>query len=171
MTELEKLLSGGDLRSIGNSNSIVAKIKNQNDFDELFMLLFHTDRLIAMRAADAIEKITIHNPHYLAHHKEEVFRLCNTSSNKELKWHLAQILPRLPNDDNEIASVWSILSTWATNRENSNIVRVNALQGLFDILKFAPKFDNDFRSILIELKKENIPSINARIRIISKQKV
>lgn len=168
MKEFEKLLSGGDLRSIGNSNSVVSKIENQSDFDELFTLLFHADRLIVMRAADAIEKITLTNPQLLNLHKDEIFQLCRTVRNKELQWHLAQLLPRLHITGKEIDSVWNTLSTWAKDKANSKIVRVNALQGLFDITTSEPKFYSDFRQILIELQKENIPSINARIRIINK---
>lgn len=62
MMQLEKILAGGDLRSIGKSNSVAGKIKTQNDFDKLFECLFHKDRHVVMWAADAIEKITIHNP-------------------------------------------------------------------------------------------------------------
>ncbi len=168
MKELEKLLSGGDLRSIGNSNSIVPEIKNQNDFDELFTLLFHSDRVIVMRAADAIEKISLTSPQYLNHHKNEIFQLCSTAKNKELRWHLAQLLPRLPFQGRDFDSAWSILSAWVMNKANSKIVRVNALQGLFEISKLEPKFNKDFQLILIELEKENVPSLNARIRIIHK---
>lgn len=85
MTDFEKILSGGDLRSIGKSNSIITEIKNQNDFDELFKYLFHEDRLFVMRAADTIEKITIIHPQYLANHKIEIFELCNVANDKELK--------------------------------------------------------------------------------------
>lgn len=75
MLKFVKLLSGGDLRSIGKSNSIVPKVKNQNDFDELFKCLFHKDRIVVMRAADAIEKITVSNPLYLIKHKKKIIEL------------------------------------------------------------------------------------------------
>ena len=65
MTDFKKILSGGNLRSIGKSNTVILKINSQNDFDELFKYLFPENRLIVMRAADAIEKITLNNPQYL----------------------------------------------------------------------------------------------------------
>jgi len=70
---------------------------SQHDFDELFKLLFHADRLIVMRAADMIEKITVRDSLYLTSHKIEIFDLCEIAQNKELKWHLALLLPRLPS--------------------------------------------------------------------------
>jgi hypothetical protein len=48
MKQLEEMLSGGDLRSVGQSNVVVSKIKTQHDFDNLIELLFYADRLIVM---------------------------------------------------------------------------------------------------------------------------
>jgi hypothetical protein len=58
MNKIRNALTGGDLRSIGRSNEIVSSIKNQKEFDILFELLFSSDRILVMRAADAIEKVT-----------------------------------------------------------------------------------------------------------------
>ena len=73
----DRLLSGGDLRSLGNSSIAVLKINDQNDFEELFKFLQNDNRIIAMRAADVIEKITIQNPSYLIRHKNFLLELCN----------------------------------------------------------------------------------------------
>jgi hypothetical protein len=72
MRKFEDLLSGGDLRSIGKSNSVVALIENQAQFSELFLLLFHQQHTIVMRAADSVEKITINHPEYLHPHKKQL---------------------------------------------------------------------------------------------------
>jgi hypothetical protein len=55
MTDLINLLRGGDLRSIGQSDTVVQLINNQEQFDELFELLFHSDRRIVMRSADSMK--------------------------------------------------------------------------------------------------------------------
>ena len=65
----DDLLKGGDLRSIGQSNKVISSINNQQNFDELFEYLFHNDRKVVMRTADAIEKITGNNPDYLENTK------------------------------------------------------------------------------------------------------
>lgn len=72
MADLETILNGGDLRSIGQSNTVVTLIDSQNKFDELFKLLFHPDRKIVMRVADAIEKITLTHCQYLKAHKDDI---------------------------------------------------------------------------------------------------
>jgi hypothetical protein len=169
MTKYDKILTGGDLRSIGKSNSVVLKIKNQNDFDELFFCLFSNNRIVVSRCADAIEKITTNNPKYLSRHKKKIIELCNTAKNKELKWHLALLIPRLPLDSKEFGKAWDTLTKWANDKTNSRIVRVNSIQGLFEMIKQDSELEKDFCLTLLELEKENIPSINARIKNIRKQ--
>jgi hypothetical protein len=48
---------------------------------------------------------------------------------------------------------------------------VNSIQGLFELLLLSGKSDllNNLEATLSELEKENIPSLNARIRKIRKQ--
>lgn len=170
MTDFKKILSGGDLRSIGKSNAVVIKINNQNDFDEFFKYLFHENRLIVMRAADAIEKVTLHNPQYLTKHINEIIELCNTAKDKELKWHLALLIPRLNLKNMEFDNGWKTLNMWAKDKDNSRIVRVNSIQGLYEMTKQQSKTEKDFWIIVDEIERENIPSINARINKIRKQK-
>ncbi|MBK9636808.1 MAG: hypothetical protein IPO63_02985 [Bacteroidetes bacterium] len=164
MKEYEKILAGGDLRSIGKSNFVTLKIQTQKDFDELFQYLFHENRIIVMRAADAIEKVTINNAQYLAKHKGEIIKLCNMAKDKELKWHLALIIPRLHLNNKEFGNAWNTLVNWAKDKTNSRIVRVNSIQGLFQLKQRDKVFEKEFNLILSEIINENIPSINARIR-------
>ncbi len=164
MVSFEKILSGGDLRSIGKSDSVVLKIQNQNDFDELFKCMFHKDRIVVMRAADTIEKITINNPTYLTKHKKKILELCNTAIDKELKWHLALLIPRLHLDRMELGKTWNTLTHWAEDKRESRIVRVNSIQGLFELSKQEKSLTQDLNLTLLELENENIPSINARIK-------
>lgn len=166
MKDFVNLLSGGDLRSIGKSNSVVSLIVNQQDFDELFKLIFLDDQLLVMRAIDAIEKITLKHPNYLIKHKHEILNLSTVAHDKELKWHLAQIIPRLSLTPHELTKAWKLLTIWALDKNNSRIVRVHSIQGLFEMLKENNELTQDFALTLTELEKEDIPSINARIRSI-----
>ncbi|MEP7264573.1 MAG: hypothetical protein ABI772_08745 [Bacteroidota bacterium] len=169
MNNLEILLSGGSLRSLGKSNSIISKIRNQNDFTELFKFLFHDNRIVAMRAADVIEKVTITNPEYLSKHKKEIIALCKSVTEKEVKWHLALLLPRLPINNKELLNFWETLTMWATDKNNSRIVRVHSIQSLFELLKQRTELKKDFDLTLMKLERENIPSLNARIKKVRKE--
>ena len=168
MSKIADILKGGDLRSIGRSNKIASSIDNQESFDELFQQLFHPDRKVVMRSADAVEKITLKNPAFLKQHKASILKLVETARHIELKWHLALIASRLELARREFRKVWQILTDWANNKKESKIVRVNSMQGLFNLLQTNQELKQDFNLTLNRIEKENIPSINARIKKIKK---
>lgn len=168
MNTFIKKLSGGDLRSIGSVDAIVKQVQSQHQFDELFEALFHNDRLIVMRAADAVEKITKNNPDYLNSHKKSLLRLLKDAKDKELKWHLALLVSRLKLTKPELGKVWKILSNRALDSNESRIVRVNSIQALFDLSKQAPELTEDFELTITQLEREEVPSIKARIRKLKK---
>ncbi len=169
MKDFLKLLSGGDLRSIGKSAKLVSEIKDQNDFDRLIKFLFHHDRIVVMRAADSIEKITVHHHEFLSKYKKEVLSLCDSAENKELKWHLALLLPRLHLDNKDLGKAWHILTIWAYDKTNSRIVRVNSIQGLFELMQYEPNLKLDLLHTLLDIEKEGIPSLTARIKKLKSQ--
>jgi hypothetical protein len=169
MSDFENILSGGDRRSIGKSNAVVNAVRKQQDFDTLFDCLYHNDRLVIMRAADAIEKITIRHPEYLVRHKEQIFSLCHSEFHIELLWHLALLLPRLPLNEDEFGIAWDILNQWARDKNNSRVVRVNAIQALFDLLPQNMELKKDYELLLDEIYGQSIASLAARIRIIRSQ--
>ena len=105
MSSFLKFLAGGDLRSTGKSSVILKKVKNQKTFDGLFTLLFHPDRVIVMRAADVIEKISRREPLFLEKHKAEILNLSQSPVSIEVKWHLAQLLPRIHLNRVELKNV------------------------------------------------------------------
>ena len=123
-----------------------------------------------MRAADVIEKITLDNPKYLSRHKKKILRLCNIAKDKELKWHLALLVSRLKMGENEFTQAWHTLTLWAMDKNNSRIVRVNSLQGLFNLKSQRNEWAKDLALTFAELEKENIPSIIARIKKLKKVK-
>ena len=173
MTYLHKNLKGGDLRSLGNTKVVISEITNQNKFDDLFQNLFNSDRLVVMRAADAVEKLTKTHTEYLDSHKMELLQLFQSANNIELKWHLAQLIPRLiirlKLNNEETGMVWNKLTQWAFDRAGSRIVRVNSMQGLFDIQEKLPELKKDFTDTLLKLDRETIPSIVARVKILRKK--
>jgi poly(3-hydroxyalkanoate) synthetase len=158
------LLNGGDLRSISGANTVVKLTQSQTGFDLLFDFLFDENRLIVMRTADAIEKITSQNPEYLDKHKDKWLELFQASKDIELKWHLALLVSRIKLHENELEEVFSLLKQWVLDKKESKIVRVNSLQALFEITQDNRVFQKDFDKIVDEIKKENVSSINARIK-------
>lgn len=163
-TLFTQLLLGHDLRKLKNVQNVLNAVYDQKSFDELFGLIFHHERPLVMRAADAVEKITAKNKDYLKPHKPQLMAILGSADHKELKWHIAQLLPRLPLTDAELEDVWHKLTYWALNKNESKIVRVNALQGLFDLSQQYPHLHEDLSKTMALMEHEMIPSIQARLR-------
>ena len=164
MSKFQDILKGGDLRSIGKANEIVGMVNNQTAFDELFEGLTHPDRKVVMRTADAMEKITLGESTYLQKHRAALLDLCQRAKDIELKWHLALLVSRLSLTREELENTWNLLTKWVTDKKESKIVRVNSMQGLFNLLQQHPELSRDFNMTLAEIEKEQIASLNARIR-------
>lgn len=163
-TDFTSLLLGKDLRKVKQNDTVVAAVRDQASFDELFKLTLHHERPLVMRAVDAVEKITLKHPEFLAPHKNQLLSILKSADHKELKWHIAQLIARVPLSIDEVEDVWHLLTYWARNRNESKIVRVNALQGLFDLSRINTHHHDDFLQTLALLEHEMIPSIQARIR-------
>jgi hypothetical protein len=61
------------------------------------------------------------------------------------------------------------LRRWATDKNESQIVRVNARQALYELSEKEPSFVKDLNPVFLELEREDIPSIKARIKIVRKK--
>lgn len=157
------LLLGNDLRTVRQNAIVVRAVKDQDSFDDLFALVFHHQRPVVMRAVDAVEKVTIHHPEYLQSHKAQLMSVLKSADHKELKWHIAQLIPRLALSEDELREVRNIFAYWALNRYESKIVRVNALQGLFDLSQKHPEVKADLLTTISAMEHDRIPSIQARI--------
>src|SRR5512145_416034 len=102
MSELIEMLAGGDLRSIGRSEEVVdAVLADETRFGEVFLGLDSQDPVVCMRAADALEKITARRPELLQPYKAGLIERARRAGQQELRWHAAQMLPRLELDDAE----------------------------------------------------------------------
>ena len=90
---------------------------------------------VRMRASDAVEKISRTQPDYLQSHKTFLLKQVAESDQQEVRWHLAQIIPRLelsPEDRTGAAE-----ELFAFLDDPSKIVQTNARQALVD-LAFLP---------------------------------
>jgi len=96
MHPLLQELRGTDRRSIGNSSAVAAKVLAQPHlFSPLFDGMLDEDPVVRMRAADAIEKITLRYPEYLRPHTSQLIDDVAYINQKEIRWHVAQMIPRL----------------------------------------------------------------------------
>jgi hypothetical protein len=162
--DLIPLLVGKDLRTIRQNSIVIKAIHDQDSFDKLFSLVFHHERTVAMRAADAVEKVTLHHPEYLQQHKTQLIALFTSADHIEVKWHVIQLMPRLVIVHSESLAISQRLKYFAENPNESKIVRVNAMQALYEFAQMNPAVEPVFNEVLLTLTHEPTPSIQARIR-------
>src|SRR5512138_2959489 len=124
-------LEGGDRRSTGRSKIVSEVLSKPYLFRVIFSGLSSDDPLIRMRSADAIEKITAQRPELLRPYKNTLIREVAATDQKEVRWHVAQMLPRLALNGNERRDVFRLLLSYLN--DDSSIVRTFAMQALADI--------------------------------------
>jgi hypothetical protein len=157
------LLGGGERRSIGQADHVVAIVsKNPGLFPNLIAGLWSQDPLVRMRAADAAEKVTRKHPELLPPYKNELLGLMAEAKEPELCWHLAVMVPRLPLNCTEQQLVASLLNNYL--KAPSSIVRTFALQGLADLARNDPGIRSSVIESLREATRNGTPSMKARSR-------
>ena len=144
MHRLLHKLEGGDRRSIGRSNEVALKIlKEPSLFHVLIDGLRIDNPIIKMHASDAMEKVTLEHPEYLLPYKRQLMELAANSEQNEVRWHMAQMLPRLKLNHKETISFVNILLAYLSG--NSSIVNTFVMQAFSDIAKY----DEALRPLLL----------------------
>lgn len=93
---IEQALTGGDRRSLGRTEEVVAQVRaDPSRFPELFACLFSADDVVRMRAGDAIEKVSRTHPDMLEPFRTRLLTDVAAIDQPSVRWHLAQMLPRL----------------------------------------------------------------------------
>lgn len=157
------VLKGGDRRSIGRSNQVVKLVRQSPTlFPTLIDGMHHADELVRMRTADAVEKLTVTNPQWLQPFKRRLMRLAAQAEQQELRWHLAQLLPRLKLLRQDRKMVVAILRRYL--KDESQIVKTFAMQGLADLAMQDPRLRTPIRRVISSLTQTGSPSMKSRGR-------
>jgi hypothetical protein len=160
---LTNWLKGTDRRSIGRANDVAALVlREPQRFPELIGFLWSDDPVVRMRAADAVEKISLQEPGLLEPFKAELLGLLLEAEQKELRWHLALMIPRLPLTKNERQRAAEGLRRYLG--DTSSIVKTFALQGLTELAEADPSLHPEVREILEAAERAGTPAMKARAR-------
>ena len=162
------LLSGGDRRSIGRTEEVIALIRQKpKKIVDLLECLWNPDHCISMRAADATEKISREQAALLQPYKAALLGLLAEATQQELRWHLALIVPRLHLTCSECQRAAGLLQTYLEDR--SSIVKTFALQGLSDLIQQDASLQPMVLDLLRSAARTGTPAMRARSRILLKQ--
>ena len=115
-----------------------------------------------MRAADALEKISREQAIFLQSHTAHLLGLLAETTQQEVRWHLAVILPRLLLTDSERRRVAQILQSYLEDR--SSIVKTFAMQGLADLTDQYASLRPTVVDLIRSLTRTGTPAMRARGR-------
>jgi len=161
MSNIEKLLSVGDLRSAGNVEKVVKMVLAKPElFGDVIEAIFSGEAGAKMRASDAVEKITRDRPDLLKPYKKLFLNTIAGIDQKEVRWHTAQILPRLNLTKNEREKVFNLMIQYLDDR--SSIVRTFAMQALTDIALQDSAYIHKVRELVYSLMKNGSPAMKSR---------
>ncbi len=168
MHRLLQQLQGGDRRSIGKSEQAVAEVLRDPALIVILIDALHSDDpVLAMRAADALEKISLSHADYCQSHKDKLLEIAGQTSYQEVRWHLAQILPRLQLEAQDRQRLITILQGYLD--DNSSIVRTCALQALVDVTMDDDQSRTWIRQLVQESSQGGTAAMQARARKILAQ--
>jgi hypothetical protein len=160
-TEILSRLRGGDRRSIGQVGEVVGAVQKKPDlFRDLVTGLFEADPVVRMRAADAMEKISRENPELLQPFKARLIGLAQQTKQQELRWHIAQMIPRIKLTSAETAKVAEIFFDYL--KDKSKIVVTFAMQALSDLAIRKTRVPARVIGAIEELTRSGSPAIKAR---------
>jgi hypothetical protein len=163
MHDILRKLEGGDRRSIGRVNEVIAQVRDDPSlFDALFRGMLCDDPVVRMRSADAVEKISAERPHLLQAYKSELIQQVAQSGQQEVRWHVAQMLPRLDMDVEERETAVGILLHYID--DDSKIVKTFSMQALADLAQTDASLRPRVVPLLKKLTKTGSPAMKSRGR-------
>ncbi len=159
------LASGRHRLAIGRTAEVVNLVRaHPKKASQLIKCLWDENPSAAMRAADALEKLTRSNPSLLHSWKAPLLGLLSEATENKLRWCLAITIPRLELTAPECRRAAETLQSWL--EDSSSIVKTCALQGLADLTRQDPSL----RSLVVDLSRihgrAGTAAMRARSRIL-----
>lgn len=163
LSRVRKLLSGGDRRSLGRSSQAMALVEADHSLMPLVLsLLTDEDLLVRMRAADIAEKLSRSRPELLKGRERYLLERVGITDQQEVRWHMAQILPRLSLSPRDRQRAVDLLKSYL--KDKSRIVQACALQGLADFAARDPGLAADVARRIGAAMHSGSPAVRARAR-------
>jgi hypothetical protein len=166
---IHSMLTAGRHRlSSGRTCEVVELVRaNPKKASQLIECLWDEDPGVAMRAADALEKLTRGNPSLLHSWKASLLGLLSEAKENKLRWCLATMIPRLELTASECRRAAETLQSWL--EDSSSIVKTCALQGLADLTRQDPSLRPSVVDLLRIHSRAGTAAMRARSRILLRQ--
>lgn len=154
------MLSGGDLRSEGDSDKVAQLIIDNNKLiHDLKMGLKHNDKLIRGRVCMTMEIISRTHPELINDLTQDLINLASKDTTPQIRWHIAEIIPNINLSLKEKNDFLKIMFKYLD--DNSKIVKYCAIQAIGYLV-------NDNNDLIIERLNKYIKISKSIDKIINK---
>ncbi len=161
--DIFSVLAGGDRRSIGRVAEVVDVVLNQKDqLPVLIEGMTHDDPVVRMRCADAAEKISLKKPGWFSGVRSRILEIGQTSSRQEVRWHVAQILPRIGLGQTDRAAAVQLMIEYLEDK--SRIVTVSAMSALAELSNGDTDLSRKIVPYLSRFAENGTPAQRSRAR-------
>lgn len=126
----EKLKTKEDLSSEGLDEIAEAVGNSQDNFNEVFDLLYDGDFEIRSKAAKVLHKVSTLHPGLMEGRKRELFKQLPRMQNADVKVQMARILPHLQYDYREQKFVSDLLLHWLKAEVRNENVKLECMESL-----------------------------------------
>lgn len=158
------LLGEGDKRTVKHVAQVVQRLQADSGLLPIVVGCLDSQREgLALRAADSLEKASRPQPAMLQPYSDTLIRVLQQHPQKELRWHLAQMLPRLRLSLDQLHIATRI---WIDDfyHSPSSIVRTASLQAMHDIQAVYPPAAPIVKRMLAVALESGTKAMQARAR-------
>jgi hypothetical protein len=161
---IQSLLAGGDRRSIGRAALVVAAVRQSpRRLPSLVKALGAADPVVALRAADAIEKLSRTDAARVARHRAELVRVAMRTADPAVRWNLIQTLARATSGARDSARLARRLEVWYLT-DRSAIVRATALDALVSLAERHARLRSAAQRVFDDARGSGSAAVRARAR-------
>ncbi len=163
MNQIIEWLSGGDRRSDGASDEVVALIlENPEIVDDLYEALSFSDGVVRGRASDAAEKIGRQKPELFIPYLPEIIQAATEDNNFEVRFHLAMLLGHMALFDDRADQITATLK--AQLRDKTAFVKSWSIASLCILARLYPDKKDAILREISSLESDKSIAVRTRVR-------
>lgn len=141
---LRAALSGGARSSIGNADNVIRdSLKDPLLLKEVYGLFLDDDPVVAMRASYVAMRVAESSPDSVKPYGDELMKSLELYVEKEVRWHVPQLLTRLDLTPQQRARAYEIVMNWAET-DPSKIVGYYGFQAAAELASSDTALMKDF---------------------------
>jgi hypothetical protein len=159
------MMRGRDRRArMGADEAAAGALRDPRMFDALIDAMRSTDRALALHSAEAADLASAGNPLLLEPHKRALLGRLAQIDQREIRWHVAQMLPRLRLEGDERERAVALVVGWLEGRDGSAMAAAGGFESLVVLADGDPQLIETVRPVLERHASGGPPAIRARAK-------